>query len=495
MKYLNILAGAFGLMALAACTNDDEVTTVEQSKEVRTITVAYNQGADTRYEITLDDASGDPPYYTYEYSKGFKVKWTSGDKIALIKDGTKYTFETQESGEVATFTLVSGKAPSLEGDYKVVFPADWDGNLDNFQAQDVDADFNPEKYLYSTATATLTDGEFGTTNLTPVFSYIFIPEEGVRFWNMVYWGFEERTEYKPEEDYDNAGTLNMNIYLKGTNLYNKIVNFEGEYGDVDHIELSNLTIWKYGNTWTNVGDRLIAIPVFEGKPISNIVLDFGGIECKVSKKDGSALTIDRGGVIYRLADDRDAKNLQFDQILPEVGQLIGSDGRYYATKTAAEAAGAKAEALILSLDEDTGYGMAIALEDVSNELYTYNNTGENNHGENAEGIVAEWAESHSIKTINEWDGWYLPNEYCWQPLFEACGGTKGEGNAFSYGTFREKLIDAGGNDVKDGNYWGYTRNPDGLKDRYWGYDFANSTFAEIETAYIRAYFGFTYKFD
>ena len=92
MKYLNILAGAFSLMALAACTNDDEVTTVEQSKEVRTITVAYNQGADTRYEITLDDAYGDPPYYTYEYSKGFKVKWTSGDQIALIKDGTTYTF-------------------------------------------------------------------------------------------------------------------------------------------------------------------------------------------------------------------------------------------------------------------------------------------------------------------------------------------------------------------------------------------------------------------
>ena len=493
MKYLNIMAGAFGLMALAACTNDDEVTTVEQPKEVRTITVAYNQGADTRYEITLDDPSGDPPYYTYEYSKGFKVKWTSGDQIALIKDGTKYTFETQESGEEATFTLVSGKAPSAEGDYKVVFPADWDGNLDNFQAQDVDADFNPEKYLYSTGTATLTDGEFGTTNLTPVFCFIFVPEEGVRFWNMVYWGFEERTEYEPEEDSEDRGTLNMKINLKGTNLYNKIVDFNGANGNVNYIELSNLSIWRYGNTWTNVGDRLIAIPVFEGKPISDLVLDFGGIECKVSKKDGSALTIDKGGVIYRLADDLDAKNLQFGKILPKVGQLIGSDGKYYATKSAAETAGVKAEALILSLDDE--YGMAIALEDVSDKLYTYNNTGENNEEKNAEGIVAEWAENHPIKKISDWDGWFLPNEYCWKPLFEACGGKAGEGNAFSYGTFREELVAAGGEDVHEDFYWGYTRNPDGQYDRYWGYDFKNSKFDEIEKAYIRAYFYFQYNFD
>ena len=53
MKYTSILAGALGLMALAACTNNDEVK-MEQPEVAKavTINVTYGRGADTR--LTFD---------------------------------------------------------------------------------------------------------------------------------------------------------------------------------------------------------------------------------------------------------------------------------------------------------------------------------------------------------------------------------------------------------------------------------------------------------
>ena len=55
MKYTSILAGALGLMALAACTNNDEVK-MDQPKEALTLKVAIGNGADTRLALLDFDA-------------------------------------------------------------------------------------------------------------------------------------------------------------------------------------------------------------------------------------------------------------------------------------------------------------------------------------------------------------------------------------------------------------------------------------------------------
>lgn len=306
MKYMNILAGAFGLMTLAACSNNDEVT-VEQPQGVRTITVAYNQGANTRYDITVN-TDMKPPYHAYQYAQGFKVEWTVGDQIDLIKDGVTYTYEAQESGDVATFTLVSDTAPTEEGDYKVAFPAGWEGNLGgslSFAIQDLE-NFDPTKYIHATGTATLSGGSFGeTVNLTPVFSFIYIPES-TQFLEMEYHVNKEADEYDEE-----SSLWKGDVYLLGENLYNKIDNFEGGTGDVEGIRLENFGVYNNDDVWKASVDYIIAVPVLD-QPVQYMALQFTGIEtsCMIRYSDPWTdsenkyyLTIDQGGLIYKLAED------------------------------------------------------------------------------------------------------------------------------------------------------------------------------------------------
>lgn len=306
MKYMNILAGAIGLMALAACNDNNEVA-VEQPNGVRTITVAYNQGANTRYDITVNTEL-EPPYHAYQYAQGFKVEWTVGDQIDLIKDGVTYTYEAQESGDVATFTLVSDTAPTAEGDYKVAFPAGWGGNLGgslSFAIQDLE-DFDVTKYLHATGTATLSGGSFGeTVNLTPLFSFLYIPES-TRFIDMGYY-----VDTDTADEYDEESSLwKGDVYLLGDNLYNKIDNFEGDTGDVEGIRLENFGVYNdwIDDVWKASVDYIIAVPVLD-QPVQYMYLQFTGIEtsCIIRHSDPWTdeyyLTIDKGGLIYNLAED------------------------------------------------------------------------------------------------------------------------------------------------------------------------------------------------
>ena len=292
MKYMNILAGAIGLMALAACN-----AVIEQPKALSTITVAYNRGADTPTVITPNPDES----YPYQYAtEGIKVSWESGDQIALIKDGTKYIYETEEAGDVATFTLVGGTAPSEEGDYKIVFPADWTGDLSDFAAQDM-YKFTPKNYLYATGTATLTDGAFAqTATLTPLFSFIYVQED-TEFQNMYLLGFRE------DGYVDEDNLLNIAVDLSGTNLFGNIENYEAP-SEESVITITNLAInCATDDWWAAASDYMIAIPVLEGKPVTDLRLSFDGSKCWIYKSDGSApLTIEKGGLIYRLDPEGDS---------------------------------------------------------------------------------------------------------------------------------------------------------------------------------------------
>ena len=122
MKYSSILAGVFGLMALAACTNNDEVK-MDHPKEALTLKVAIGNGADTRLAFLDFDAE-----------EGIKTEWEKDkDMIGLVEAGedgadvgpgtTVYSFKAQESGNPATF--VSEGTEPADGIYLVGYPKDF----------------------------------------------------------------------------------------------------------------------------------------------------------------------------------------------------------------------------------------------------------------------------------------------------------------------------------------------------------------------------------
>ena len=300
MKYTSILAGVFGLMALAACTNNDEVV-VEQPKQVHTITVALNKSADTRVQLS-----------EFSVEEGFKGTWENDDKIGLIDEvGTRYTYtidEIKDGGTVATFVLEGENLPA-DGAYKVVYPYDWDGNLSDFANQEdveysvYDAEvgdqvvkFNANDYLYALGTATCKDGVFtGQVTLTPIFNFIYIEWE-YGFYAMDQWGFEE---YLDNEVWRAA------VYLTGDNLYNKIEDFEGTTGT---ITLNNFSLWSDGNRWESNTHLMFAFPVLPGQePVTDLRLDFDGVKCKVLNSDDTPASFSEGGHVYIMQEG----NLKF----------------------------------------------------------------------------------------------------------------------------------------------------------------------------------------
>ena len=464
MKYLNILAGAFGLMALAACTNDDEVTKIEQPKGLYTITVAYNQGADTRFLIEPKTV----PFSQYA-EQGMKGSWQDGDKIALIdKAGNKSIYETievAEGGQEATFALMEGEAKPTEGeDYTVVYPSTYDGNLDNFANQKASSysDFPIENYFFATGTTTLSGGQFSKTTLTPLFSFIYIPED-IRLINMAGWGFEK------DYDVSEGSSLDMSIGIVGTNLYYKIENFTGVTRSTG-INLGEAAIARTEDkVWKNELPKLIAIPVLPGQePVTNLGLDFDGAKCDILDKDGvSPLTIDQGGKIYVLSDT--GKNLQF-QLGIAVGRVLGANGKYYATVSDAEAAGTKGEAMVGSVSSP--YSYAIALEDASNELLS---------PDVAKGFIFnndyEWCKNHAID--GDYNDWSTPQISIFGDMINSCGGLD---------QFNARLEAAGGSKMNAGKY---ICSDTGVYPNYYVYDFVNNK-SEVVPAdtevYTRAYF-------
>ncbi len=116
MKYTSILAGALGLMALAACTNNDEVK-MEQPEVAKavTINVTYGRGADTR--VTFEKVN------TVD---GLLLKgaWEANDKIAVFagSDGDVLVFKTNGTGETANFFLVGEGVIEDGKEYTVSYP-------------------------------------------------------------------------------------------------------------------------------------------------------------------------------------------------------------------------------------------------------------------------------------------------------------------------------------------------------------------------------------
>ena len=316
MKYINILAGVFGLMALSACNDNNEVT-VEQPKEVHTITVAYGRSANTRLNIVNQG---------YEYGElFFKSSWSleDNDAIKLIaENGTEYIYNLTAVNEDGTGTFTrEGSAPA-DGTYKVVFPASWDGSLSAYNNQNKTCSYNDDEtivfdiydYQQAMAIATCEGGSFSEIALKPIFNFLFIPED-LKIKNMEKYNWDEYVQY--QEDYERY-VYSSFVELSGVNLYKTINNYAG--GDKGKITIN--TVGKYPvfplwhnenedeNVWKFEYDFYIAFPVLPNQePITNLSLLFDGLACHFVDHSGNDWAYTEGGHVYYLENG----NLKFDE--------------------------------------------------------------------------------------------------------------------------------------------------------------------------------------
>ena len=304
MKYTSILAGVFGLMALTACTNNDEVT-VEQPEVAKapTINVTYGKGADTRFEGNIQEKdveiAGQP--YVLRYIEG---KWTAEDKIALVdKENDKKAIygikEIKDGGTEATFVYESGDEPTDGTTYMVVFPGEWDGELSDFATQNVSSknEFNIQNYKHALGEVTCKNGVFtSTVALKPIFNFLFV-NDGIKPLNM--------GDYFTEDDLNDVGELNRVVTLEGASNTITGYNIGGEKGS---ITLNDFTFSiSNSNNWISSHSRIIAFPVLPGQEVQ-LFFNFGTVNCYVvDNNDGYPVTFTEGGNFYYVRD----LNLEF----------------------------------------------------------------------------------------------------------------------------------------------------------------------------------------
>lgn len=167
MKYNSILAGALGLMALAACTNNDEVT-MEQPQVARTITVTYGKGADTRLMLT-----------PYDATNGIKSTWEKGkDVLALSKEksNTALPYVATDNGQTVKFELAEEVEKIEEGNYTVYFPAEM--YIDGFDFSEQTGQYKHISARYGAAmgTTVFKDNKFEPITLIPLCNFLVIPK-------------------------------------------------------------------------------------------------------------------------------------------------------------------------------------------------------------------------------------------------------------------------------------------------------------------------------
>ena len=157
-----------------------------------------------------------------------------------------------------------------------------------------------------------------------------------------------------------------------------------------------------------------------------------------------------------------------------VGNVIGSDGKYYENKAVAEAVdGVKARAMIAYLGteaEGAAHGLAIALEDASSELVTW---------DNAATTVSTWSGGHAVPGGT----WRLPSAYDWQRMFIGCYSTSTYVSELKSDNYQMKFfcgnflinLEAASGESEEVNYY-YWSSTEYDSDNAWFYYFNNNEY-------------------
>ena len=166
MKYINVMAGAFGLMALAACSNNEEVV-VEQPQVARTLTVTLGNGADTRLTFSEFDAK-----------EGIKGSWESTDEIgvATLEASPKvFTYKSTGSGPSVVFTLDGTEGPEEGKTYGIGYPKKAITEGYDFRTQ-TGLQKDLKDYAYAMTIVDSFSALDNKVTLTPICSFLYIPK-------------------------------------------------------------------------------------------------------------------------------------------------------------------------------------------------------------------------------------------------------------------------------------------------------------------------------
>ena len=437
---LFMMAGALcAALGLGSCSNEMDEVAVPAEGATRTVTLTVSlpdRGADTRTAYAAD-AEG----------TGLKVIWADGDELTAFG---------QDLAKSTTFKLTSGAGETT---------ATFTGEL----PEDV-VDEGIVEFYYPKFKTEVIDGE----------THYICPDYTAQDGTLA--GLSEVDAFVLRAQYSDGKLSVMPLY---TYRYTSFLHFAKDTkvastGGTATFTISNanavydLTAGEFIKE-NIVVDKVTVNP--DGKLADDVYIAF-------EKNDyvTPTLTIAVGSEKKVYSLDRDFKAEMYNisdmsklTVAPQVGMVIGSDGKYYENKAAAEAVdGVKAEAMIAYVGteaEGATHGLAIALEDASSSTVKW---------ENAASTVSSWASAHAVSGGT----WRLPSAYDWQRMLIGCSGTDtyaeelSDGLGFANGPLIEKLKAAGGDECPSGSrYWSSTeyKEPDSEEATgAWGYYFSDS---------------------
>ncbi len=415
MKKNSFLWAALSMTAalvMTACSNDDNAneSPVQQST-VKTIpySVTVNEGAITRATVdsdnkTLKFADGDKLYVTGTNIKGvLNIQTGMGETTGATFSGDlTYSGSGSPASDLPlTATLVS--AQQTDGS-EVTINATTGAVTVNYPSTAYCSSVNDAVQKYSNLTGTSTYGSksFSLTQQTAFLNFVITFEDGT---------------------------------TTGTELSAVVRN-------------NSAAICTANVTTATESEKVVAkfvLPVASTTTLSSATVTMG------SKAALNITNATLTGKVYNVTKTQAAAAKTLAEVTAgDIGKIAGKDGNIYATKADAEAvATGNAVAMIayFGTASDCAHGLAIALEDVSNEQLTWDNSGSNNDSKTA----AEWCSAWNTSKAVTGGTWRLPSEKDWQYMFIGCGSsesysapTYGPPMSKSYSGLASKLTTAQG---------------------------------------------------
>ena len=179
-----------------------------------------------------------------------------------------------------------------------------------------------------------------------------------------------------------------------------------------------------------------------------------------------------------------------------VGDIVGSDGLAYAVADKDNLpSGVTAVAMVAYMGSasDCTNGLAIAMEDVSESMLSWNNSRSQNAGKTA----VEWCDAWNTSKPIKGGTWRLPSIKDWQYMFIGCGsyGSYSDNpSSMEYPPFASKLSSANGTALQPTYYWASTERSPGSA---WYHSVSSGDYAyfnvdsnEGNPAYVRACLAF-----
>lgn len=175
----------------------------------------------------------------------------------------------------------------------------------------------------------------------------------------------------------------------------------------------------------------------------------------------------------------------------DIGKQICTDGHIHAYNADAGCTATRV-ALITYVGSETGasspytHGLAFALEDVSNNTLTWDNSGSNNGGKTAAVWCSAWNTSKPVANAS----WMLPSKDQWNNMVNACKNKLG--TTGSSEDLRTGFGTRGGTDLRVARYWSSTEY-DADATNAWNYTISGDTWAYFlknDDWYVRSVLAF-----